>query len=277
MTQLPRHEQEVADKIYSAIEKQEDRPPYLTRIGASAIGDTCLRSLWYGWRGFVNKKHSGRFLRLFNTGHIQETRVLEDLRRAGYSVWDLDKNGKQFTYTDDSGHFVVKLDGVIKGVPGAENTPHVLEIKSHNKKSFEELFKKGVKESKPLHYYQMQAGMLFSGIDRALYVSICKDDESYYVERLHPDDIVFGDIKEKIQKLLNSTIPPVGVSDDGKNWACKWCDNLAMCTKSAEPERNCRTCTHSEPSSNGEWVCGLVNTVIPSKEQLVACNDYNRY
>lgn len=276
MAQLPRHEQEIADKIYAAIEKENDRPPYLTRIGASAIGEECLLSLWYGWRGFSNKKHSGRMLRLFNTGHLQETRVIEDLRKAGYSVWDLDDNGKQFTYTDSTGHFVVKLDGVIKGVPGAEKSAHVLEIKSHNKKSFDDLFKKGVKEAKPMHYYQMQAGMLYSNIDRALYVSICKDDEAYYVERIHPDEATQEDIKSRIQTLLDAIIPPVGISDDGKNWACKWCDHLKLCTKEAEPEKTCRSCSYSDPSTGG-WACRLKGIHLSSNDQLKACDDYYRY
>jgi len=138
--------QEMVDTIYHAIEKEEVRDLYLARIGASGIGDECLRSIWLSWRAYDDKQFGGRMLRLFGTGHWQETRVIEDLRRAGYSTWDFDEDGKQFTYTDETGHFVCKLDGVIKGVPGSEKTPHDLEIKSHNKNSFTELKKKGVEK-----------------------------------------------------------------------------------------------------------------------------------
>lgn len=267
--------QQMVDSIYGAIEKEEKRDLYLTRIGASGIGEPCLRSIWYSWRSYDNKQFGGRMLRLFGTGHWQETRVIEDLRRAGYAVWDFDENGKQFTYTDETGHFVCKLDGVIKDVPTAEKTPHDLEIKSHNKKSFEELKKKGVQEAKPLHYWQMQAGMLFSGLPRALYVAVCKDDEDYHIERLRPDEAVQDEICVKINKLVEARIPPIGISSDGKSFGCKWCDNKDVCTGEKEPIRTCRSCIHSVPmKQNGEWLCEFHGHILSSSDQLAGCENY---
>lgn len=277
MAELPTVEagQVMVDAIYAAIEKEESRELYLARIGASGIGEPCLRQLWYSWRAYDDKAFGGRMLRLFGTGHWQETRVLEDLRRAGYAVWDFTEDGKQFTYVDETGHFVCKLDGVIKGVPGAEKTPHDLEIKSHNKKSFEELKKKGVEVAKPLHYWQMQAGMLFSGLPRALYVAVCKDDEDYHIERIYPDANVQQEIKVKIKKLVEAYTPPVGISDDGKAFGCKWCDMKDVCANGKQPIRTCRSCRHSRPlEQNGEWLCELHGNLLSSKDQKQACENY---
>ena len=140
---IPVQEVEVIDRIYDAIEKKSRRPLRLSRLGASGIGDECIRRIWLSWRGYDTPVFNGRMLRLFETGELQEKRIIADLRLAGFAVWDTYESGLQYAFTDDTEHFVVKLDGVVKGIPGAENTPHTLEVKTHNAKSFAELEKKG--------------------------------------------------------------------------------------------------------------------------------------
>ncbi len=276
MAVIPHEEESIIDRIYQSYEKEDRKKElYLARIGSSQIGEPCLRSIYFSWRAFDDKKFGGRMLRLFQTGHIQEERVVQDLRNAGLSVWDKDENEKQFTYNDSTGHFVVKLDGVIKDIPGAEKTPHNLEIKSHNKKSFEELKKKGVREAKPMHFYQMQAGMLFGNLTRALYVSICKDDEDYHVERLREDKVAQAEIQNKIDTLISSTTPPVGISPDGKAFGCKWCDMREVCVGEKTPIRTCRSCVRSEPfPQDGKWVCTLTKNTLTPDEQRAACEHY---
>lgn len=278
MAQLPKTETQLVDSIYRSIELEEARPLRLARIGASSIGEECLRALWLDWRAYASSTFDGRMLRLFQTGHLQEERIVQDLRRAGLEVWDKQENGEQFTYNDDTGHFVVKLDGVVRGVPGAEKTAHTLEVKTHNLKSFTELEKKGVEKAKPMHYYQMQAGMLFSGIERALYVALCKDNERYYVERVRPDEDAFRLIQQKLDSLVNFNTAPTGLSEDGSFYACKWCDMRAACLGEVEPQRTCRSCVHSEPLPNGNelWVCNVASESVSltREAQLAACPAY---
>lgn len=276
MAAIPQPEMTIADTIYAAIEKERNNKHlYLARIGASSIGEECLRSLWLSWRAYDDKVFGGRMLRLFETGHLQEDRMIADLRRAGYDVWSHEDNGKQYTYTDETGHFVCKLDGVIKGVPGAEKTPHDLELKTHNRKSYDELKKKGVEKAKPFHYWQMQAGMLFSPLDRALYGALCKDDEDYHFERVKPDSEVQEGIRKKISTLLDARIPPVGISPDGKAFGCKWCDMREVCVGEKEPIRTCRSCIHAEViKQDGIWACGLTGEVRTIDQQREACEEY---
>jgi hypothetical protein len=40
------------------------------------------------------------------------------------------------------------IDGVVLGVPESPHKPHLLEIKTHNEKSFNDLVKNGVAKSK---------------------------------------------------------------------------------------------------------------------------------
>lgn len=275
MAALPQPEISMIDTIYHAIEKEEEKGLYLARLGASSIGDPCLRAIWLSWRAYDDKKFGGRMLRLFRTGHLQEDRILEDLKRAGYQVWDRDENGNQPTFTDNTGHFVCKLDGVIKGVPGAEKTTHDLEIKTHSLKSYEELKKKGVEKAKPLHFWQMQAGMMFGDFSRALYVALCKNDEDYHIERLKEDPEVQDQIGKKIIKLVEARTPPVGISPDQKAFDCKWCDMKEVCAGEKAPIPTCRSCDHVEVlKTNGEWRCNRHGHIISNEEQKQGCADY---
>lgn len=270
----PRPEQQVINRIYAAIEKEKAEPDlYLGRLGASFIGEECIRQIWLDWRGFARERFEGRMLRLFETGHQQEARIIADLRRAGLAVWDRQPDGRQYEYIDPTGHFVVKVDGIVRGVPESDK-PHLLEVKTHNKNSFAALVKKGVREAKPTHYAQVQAGMARAGLERALYVALCKDDEQYYVERVHADPAEQGRLQQKIIKLVDARLRPAGISDDGSSFGCKYCAQRAVCVREAAPLRHCRTCAMCTPGPEGKWVCELNKDTLSLGRQRLGCEHY---
>lgn len=273
----PRPTQVIIDRIYKTYEAKEAKKGfYLGRLGASFLGEECIRKTWLSWRAYAKSEFEGRMLRLFGTGHWQEERIVADLRNAGFEVWERDaKTGEQIEFIDDSGHFIVKLDGIIKGVPESEKKPHVLEIKTHNKNSFSSLEKYGVQKAKPEHYVQVQAGMAYSNIDRGLYVAVCKDDEKFYVERIKPDAAVQAESTKKIIRLVSAKMRPAGISDDGQAFGCKYCDMKAVCTRAVEPLRTCRSCVHADPSAMmGEWLCTRYNSLLTKEAQISACPEY---
>ena len=273
MAAIPKETEALENLIYQAYEKKNSKALMLTRIGASGIGEECLRSIWYDWRGFHNDQPEGRMLRLFKTGYIQEDRVIQDLKDAGLEVWEVDpETGKQWTYTAANGHFVCKTDGAVRGVPSAEKTPHVIEIKTSNVKCFKELQSKGVKEAKPQHYWQMQSGMWLSGLTRALYIAVCKDDEKFYIERVHKDESSIAEIQAKLDKLVNSTMPPIRIAEREGDWRCKFCDAQDVCWGKAAPLQNCRSCQHSVPAAEGTWFCEKFNEVLEYGKQLKGCD-----
>jgi hypothetical protein len=273
---IPVQEVEVVDRIYEAIEKKNYHPLKLSRLGASGIGEECIRKIWLAWRSYDNIQPKGRILRLFETGNLQETRIINDLRNAGYSVWNMTDNETQFEYGDKTGHFVVKVDGIIKGIPGAEVKAHILEIKTHNTKSFADLEKKGVAGSKPSHYYQVQSGMMFSNVDRGFYVALNKDNEQYYVRRIKPDPEVQNDILERIKTLTEAEIAPARIGENIESYPCSWCDYKEVCYGKKPPLKTCRSCEHSKPFENGTWLCTLKNSTLTLKDQLAACEQYDQ-
>lgn len=212
-------------------------------------------------------------LRLFETGHLEEARIVENLRNAGLAVWDKQDNGKQYEYADDSGHFVTKIDGIVKDVPDSSER-HLLEVKTHNKTNFATLLKKGVKEAKPTHYAQVQISMALAKFDKALYVALCKDDEQFYVEIIETDISEQNRLKAKIDKLLEARLRPAGISDDGTAFGCKFCDMKAVCTKQIEPMYHCRTCRMCEPGQEGKWICDLNKETLSIDRQKLACEHW---
>lgn len=271
----PKPEQQIIERIYKAIQLSETKPTvYLGRLGSSFIGEECVRRIWLDWRGFAREQFEGRILRLFDTGHQQETRIIADLRAAGLEVWDLLPDGEQYQFSDDTGHFVTKMDGVVKGVPESEKTAHVLEIKTHNKNSFASLVKKGVKDAKPAHYAQIQMTMALSGLSRALYVSICKDDEQFYIERVKEDKTEQARLRKRVLTLVQARMRPAGVSEDGSGLDCRFCGMKAVCTHAVDPLRHCRTCKYAEPAEEGKWVCAGTGEELSMEQQLAGCNEY---
>ena len=267
---------QMVTKIYEGYEKEEDNSRvYLGRLGSSFIGEECIRKIWFDWRGFNREGFQGRILRLFGTGHWQEDRIVEDLRRAGYSIWEKQEDGTQYQLVDETGHFISKLDGVIKGVPQHENEPHILEIKTHNKSSFNGVFKHGVLKNKPQHYSQVQISMQLSGMKAALYVAVCKDDERFYIERIESDTKHQDQLLKKIKSLTEATITPAGISDNAGSFGCKFCSMKAVCLKEEKPLVNCRTCSMCHSAPEGQWHCKLNNITLNLKQQRAGCEEYS--
>lgn len=274
MVMIPKSpEQQIVDRIYKTYEDAEAAQDaerggiYLGRLGASTIGEECPRQLWLDWRGYARKAFSGRMLRLFGTGHWQEDRIVADLKAAGLQVWEKTTDGKQFEFTDPTGHLVCKVDGVLKGVPESSDKAHVLEIKTHNQTSFNAVVKHGVQKSKPLHYVQMQTGMWLSGITRALYVPLCKNDEQYDVQRIKTDRAVQREVEKKVIKLVEARLRPAGISDDPDSFSCKFCDMKGVCHGAEQPLKHCRTCQSCVPVENGEWHCTRYGSILNTHEQ----------
>ncbi|TLG71837.1 hypothetical protein [Methylocystis sp. B8] len=157
------------EAIYKAyVDSNDDEER--TYLGASIIGEECESKLWYGFRwAMTPEQFDGRMLRLFQTGHHEEARMIDDLRRASLEVWDRDSDtGEQFGVSDVGGYFRGHADGFLVGVIEAPTTPHLFEAKTHNTKSFAKLKAEGVCKAKPLHYAQMQVYMHLMSLTRVL-------------------------------------------------------------------------------------------------------------
>lgn len=264
MTTIPPPIHDITARIDAAHEARQGRPrPHL---GCSIAGHHCERWVWLNFRWAVIERFPGRILRLFRRGQNEEATIIEDLSMAGIRISDDQRR------VDWGGHVSGSIDGIARGVT---SKPHLVEMKTHSAKSFADLVKHGVQKSKPQHYTQMQLYMLGLKLERALYVSICKDDDTYYTERVYFDEDYATKQLERVTKLsLDDRLPPP-ISTDSSWYQCKMCAANDFCHKSKmTSEVNCRTCARSTARPDGTWHCERWQDTIPVDAQHDGCDDH---
>ncbi len=241
--------------------------PPRPHLGASMLGHPCDRWLWLSFRWAVREHHEGRMMRLFRRGQREEETVIADLRLAGVQV-----SGEQ-SRVDFGAHVSGSIDGIAEGVPEAPKTPHLLEIKTHNARSFNELEKDGVQKAKPQHWVQMQVYMVGMGLTRALYVAVCKDDDRLYIERVHVDSAAAEAAVQRGWRITQADRMPEPVAGASPAWyQCKMCPAKLFChdTKLTQ-EVNCRTCAHYTARENSTSHCAAWDSEIPLDAQREGC------
>ncbi len=278
MADISQHVDPIAAEIYAAYEKTGKAEPSRGYLGASAIGDECARKLWYGFRWASPTTFDGRMYRLFQTGHLEEPRLIADLRAIGCEVWDRDPaTGRQFRSTSHAGHMAGHCDGVAKRVPSGGGKEHLLEFKTASTKDFNEMKKNGVQKAKPVHFAQMTWYMGKMGLDRALYIMKCKETDELYTERVPFDKVEFERIEAKAERIIFSQEPPPRIKDDPKYYLCSWCDHAAVCHGHKVPALSCRSCVHSTPERTGDarWSCAKwQEPEIPIEHQRQGCDQH---
>lgn len=254
-------EHELVKQIYDWWEKKGKSEKRRGYLGASSLNPECARKLWYSFRFCSVPNFDGRMYRLFNTGHRAEDRFVAELRGVGLEVYEYDPehDGEQIGVVSLSGHFRGHLDGIVRGVPGAEKAWHVLECKTHNNKSFLALKKNGVKSHKIQHWNQMQVYMGLMKMDRALYVAENKDTDELYIERIKFDKDAFEKLLGWAETIIFCNIPPPRGFTRRDCYQCSYCESSTVCwggaTVLSVPELHCRQCIAAVPVEGGTWKC----------------------
>lgn len=274
MAKIPEPQNSIAARIDKYHEEIAECAPPRAHLGCSQLGHPCDRWLWLSFRWAVRQRFSGRMLRVFRRGSREEQVVVEDLRAIGVDVRRAGADQARVTLAP---HVSGSVDGIIEGgVPHAPMARHVLEIKTHAKKSFDALEKHGVEKAQPEHYVQMQLYMHGLGIDRALYVAVCKDDDRIYTERVRYDKEVAEKYVERARRIVFSDRMPEPISADPDFYLCKTCPAWSFCHKTHLTDQvNCRTCAHSTPKPDGTWRCERFGSnVIPLQYQRKGCEHH---
>lgn len=263
--------------IYAWREDQEAAQPPRQYLGASIIGHACERYLWLTFRLVSRERFDGRMLRLFDRGQREEATFVAELRGIGCQVHDVDANGQQFGVEAHGGHFRGHMDGVVLGLPEAPATWHVLEFKTHSAKSFKDLQAKGVMAAKPMHYAQMQTYMHLTGMQRALYLAVNKDNDEIYQERIEHHADHAQALIDRAERVIYAPEPPPLLSNDPAWFECKWCHFHGHCHGTAAPAVNCRTCAHSTPERDGTWACERHGHSLNFSAQQAGCQDHRHF
>lgn len=253
------------------------------RIGASAIGDD-QRAVWLAWRWCLpyDQDDPRRFM-IFELGDLLEDHVADLLRRAGMQVIVDDGKNQQFGFKAVGGHYAMRLDGVLLGVPEAPQTWHLLEVKSMADRYFKELIKKGVEKAEPKYHAQCITGMHHAGLTRCLFVVYNKNTSELYFERIKADEMHGAALLEKATTIATLPTPPDSGYPDrswyqvkfkSEHWqAVYWGDELP-------PHPNCRNCRFGapylqDPEEKARWGCMRHHVELDYGRQKTGCTDHN--
>jgi len=272
--------------------RAEKEDGHRAHLGASMLGDECPRKVWYNFRWATKPAFSGRILRLFNRGHLEEGRIIAMLLMIGAEVWQQDANGKQFRISWAEGHAGGSGDGVARRIPDlSADLPFIMEFKTHSEKYFIEIAGKldqwrayvagtgnftgkGVRECKPEHYTQMQLYMRKMGLTVALYVASCKNTDDLYMEIIYLNPEYADQYLQRGEDLVWRESAPKKINTSAGFFKCRFCDDRPVCHLGAAPDINCRTCQFSSPEKGAAWSCSKHKMQLSKEKQLVGCPDW---
>lgn len=244
--------------------------PFRKHLGASLIGDECARRLWYVFRWAKAENFEPRMLRLFNRGHLEEKRIVQWLRNAGIEVWEAGEAGDlkaRMRVSAHFGHFGGTPDAVGRGFPELPSgEPALLEFKTHGDKSFTKLKAEGLMMSKWKHFVQMQVYMHEHKLRFGVYIAINKNTDELFIEAIEYDGIEGARAIERAGRIIFAKEPPLRVAKLPTSPVCKFCHLARLCWfGDVKPERNCRTCKHSLPltDGSGNWGCLALHNLAP--------------
>ena len=265
---------ELASNIDNAIDELSvktlsDKPR--THLGISEIGEDCKRKLWYKFRWVAFETFDGRMLRLFKRGHREEERFISYLEAIGCEVNRFDSDGKQFRVSGVMGHYGGSCDGIVY-------TPWysyalLLEMKTHNTKSFTHYIDKGLQISKPKHFDQMSGYGYKMNIQYGLYFPENKNDDDIKTTIIKLDWERGKALERKAEEIITASEAPARISDNAAYYSCKMCFAKDVCHYGTIPVKNCRSCKNAKATENASWTCSKFGA-IPSEFIAKGCQEW---
>jgi hypothetical protein len=233
----------LAPLIDQALKIKRDAEPPRKYLGASMMGDACIRKVAYQYHQTpkdVDRGFSGQTYRIFDMGHDGEDRVAEYLKHASFALRVVDRNGEQFGYSVADGKMKGHIDGVITqapvDVPGLV-LPALWENKALGNASFNEVVRVGIKESKPLYYAQVQIYMAYMQLESCLFTCINRDNGLLHIEVIAFDPQHAQEVSDRGVRVIQSKRPEEfpRIARESTDWRCKWCDYASRCWTATEP------------------------------------------
>ena len=271
MTEVPPQISPTVDAIWAArLAEAAARPQYEGYgISASELGQECDRRMFYTLRWTSPPEQmTGRKLRIFERGDIEEERVIADLRRAGLDVLDRDPDtGRQFSFTLANGWLRGKADGRAWGFIEAPKAEHVIEIKSLKAADWRAIEKHGLRAKKPEHWHQLHTGMLGLGVNRGAYIGVNKDTEEILIERVHLDQEEGNRQEARVLRAVAAHEAPQRISEKPDFFTCRFCPHHAHCHTGTDARRHCRSCLHFSFGDGGNGHCDRFDKPLKPAEQ----------
>ena len=234
MVAIPEKQDLLLSAIDRMLEAESSESPPRDYLGASSVGEPCNRKIWYR----LNRPpevHSALTLRRFLDGHRTEELITSWLRRLPFIELHTHKvDGTQYGFED--GKFQGHYDGVIRGIPCAPKTWHILEIKCCNETKFKKLKdlvrqdeKTALQKWDEVYYAQAVLYMHKENIDRHYLIAATPGGRELTSVRTNQNREFALQLIDKAHRILKMTIEPARISEKKDFYMCNWCNFKDEC------------------------------------------------
>lgn len=192
-------------------------------IGASSIGESCERAIWYRYNKMPCEPISIKQQRTFNIGKRLESLVLDCLEEAGIKLTR--------TWCDLNDLEIDNFKGHIDAMWLEEdNHPKaIIEIKTARASSFNLFVNKGLKYWSSSYYAQIQAYMGMSNIHEAYILVLNKDTSELHDEKVLFDKQYYNSLKFKVKRIVEAKQPPAKINESPLFFSCRLCSFKSIC------------------------------------------------
>jgi CRISPR/Cas system-associated exonuclease Cas4 (RecB family) len=222
--------------VDAALEAAQRAQPPRDYLGGSRIGEPCARRLAYeithtpvdGGMCFC-----GGLLRIFDAGHQLEDLTIGWLQAAGFDLRTRGRDGRQFGFSIAGGRIRGHIDGVIIGGPEVGlSWPALFEHKALNQKSWIDLVKRGLRQSKPIYFAQCQLYMAYMELEVALVTAMNKNTQELYHEVVEFEPAEAQRLSDKAADILRAIeaneLPP-RTANAPDFYLCRMCPYARRC------------------------------------------------
>ncbi len=207
-----------------AFQKPEERRNY---IGASSIGRSCNRAIWYEFRGTQRPDIPPSLQRIFDTGKLLEGMILSYIELAGICITRaMPKNNMLYLEDTELPIFQGHCDAIMH-INDEESA--IVEIKTANNSSFNQFVKHGLQKWSESYYSQVQAYMGMSTYHKAVILVINKDNAELHHEWIVFDSKHYDQLRSKAQMISESNIEPERINKSPLFYICSRCSFKSVC------------------------------------------------
>lgn len=238
MVAIPEYGDPTLRAMERAIEAAHNAKEKRTYLGASVIGNPCVRQIWYEYNGFPKEAFTAKTLMNFEDGHRTEELTAQRLRLIpGVELITHNDKGEQIGFAAFGGKFRGHCDGIITGLIQAPKAPHIWECKASSQKKYDEFIKakkdhgeKGALKAWNENYFiQGQLYMHFLGCERHYLTVALAGGREYQSCRTDYMPEVAAAAIDRAQKIIEAQQPPPRINEKPDFFICKWCAFKDIC------------------------------------------------
>lgn len=202
-------------------------------IGASSVGDECQRKIWFQYTGAQANKVVGRQRMIYQTGHLLEKMILDDLELAGF-LSERPCEGNNNLAVSCKGFEVFR--GHMDGLIAINGVDYILDIKTANDASFNRFVKHGLRSWSESYHDQLQAYMGMTGFKHAILLCLNKNTGEMHEETVNFNVVHYEFLINKAQQIAQAKSPPPRVSANPMFFKCKMCSYSEVCHNGGSKE-----------------------------------------